>query len=237
MNKCRRIMALMARRLSRLGYGVLLFDLYGTGDSEGDFADARWDIWLEDVSRAHTWLRQRHGMQTDVLALRLGALLAVESCVSATPLPGRLVLWQPVAQGDSYLTQFLRLRLAAAMMDSAREKESTRSLRQALAGGQPVEVAGYLLAPALAEAVAARQLSPPRCSWSSAHWIEVGSAPGGGLSPASQRAIDAWKQAGLAVQGAVVAGEAFWTTPEITVVPGLLEATEEVFGSAAARGR
>ena len=45
MNKSRRLVALQARRLAAAGFGVLVPDLYGTGDSAGDFAEARWSIW------------------------------------------------------------------------------------------------------------------------------------------------------------------------------------------------
>ena len=48
MNRSRRMVLLQARRMVELGYQVLIVDLYGTGDSEGDFADARWAIWRAD---------------------------------------------------------------------------------------------------------------------------------------------------------------------------------------------
>jgi alpha/beta superfamily hydrolase len=40
MNKARRMAALQARALAALGYGVLLLDLHGCGDSSGDFGDS-----------------------------------------------------------------------------------------------------------------------------------------------------------------------------------------------------
>ena len=50
MNKSRRMFALLAERLATLGVGTALIDLYGTGDSEGDFGDARYDVWLDDMT-------------------------------------------------------------------------------------------------------------------------------------------------------------------------------------------
>ena len=41
MNKSRRMAALQARAFAKAGYGVLLLDLYGCGDSSGDFSDAK----------------------------------------------------------------------------------------------------------------------------------------------------------------------------------------------------
>jgi exosortase A-associated hydrolase 2 len=52
MNKSRRMAALQARALAAAGWHVLQIDLFGTGDSEGDFAEATWDAWLEDIATA-----------------------------------------------------------------------------------------------------------------------------------------------------------------------------------------
>ena len=41
MNKCRPMLALTARQLAARGVQVLAVDLHGTGDSSGEFRDAR----------------------------------------------------------------------------------------------------------------------------------------------------------------------------------------------------
>ena len=41
MNRARRMVALQARDLAAAGWDVLQLDLFGTGDSQGDFGDAR----------------------------------------------------------------------------------------------------------------------------------------------------------------------------------------------------
>src|SRR3546814_14690353 len=61
MNRSRRMAALQARALAALGIDVLLLDLFGTGDSAGDFRDARWEIWREDAMAAVAWLGARCG--------------------------------------------------------------------------------------------------------------------------------------------------------------------------------
>ena len=42
-----------------MGFGVLQIDLFGCGDSSGDFSDARWDIWKQDIAAAREWLEER----------------------------------------------------------------------------------------------------------------------------------------------------------------------------------
>ena len=59
MNKARRMAALQSRRLAAAGYAVLEIDLFGCGDSSGDFADAKWDIWKQDLQFALVWLKSR----------------------------------------------------------------------------------------------------------------------------------------------------------------------------------
>ncbi len=74
LNKSRRMIAQQARRLAAAGFGVLIPDLYGTGDSAGDFGDARWEIWREDLARCAVWLRQRGHESLILWGVRLGGL-------------------------------------------------------------------------------------------------------------------------------------------------------------------
>ena len=80
MNKSRRMVANQARDLSTAGFAVLQIDLLGCGDSSGDFGDASWDAWVDDVLLACGWLREKAGDAPLWLwGLRAGCLLAVEA--------------------------------------------------------------------------------------------------------------------------------------------------------------
>lgn len=118
MNKARRMQALQARQLAAAGFGVLIADPYGTGDSAGEFEAARWDDWRADLL-TQVWLHDRGYGTVLPWGVRLGALLAMELAVElAAP---RLLLWQPVSDGSQYLRQFLRLRLAAERLKGSSE--------------------------------------------------------------------------------------------------------------------
>jgi exosortase A-associated hydrolase 2 len=230
MNKSRRMLAMMARRMSAMGYGALLLDLFGTGESEGDFVDARWSIWKEDIGCAVRWLAQRAPGPIHFLALRSGALLATDFAEQSASALGRLVLWQPVVNGELFLTQFLRLRLAASMMDSQRERESTQQLRRRFDSGEAVEVAGYTLAPELAQALVAQDLGARVVrAVDQISWMEVVTSAERSLSPVSMRVIEHWRTAGVPVETSIVIGEPFWSSPEITLAPALLDATVAAF--------
>ena len=233
MNQSRRMAALQARRFAAAGLGVLLLDLYGTGDSSGGFEDARWDIWCGDVAAALDWLEAQGRPPAALWGLRLGGLLAM---AAARDRPGRVtraVLWQPVTKGKTMLTQFLRLRVAAGMsgsgMSGSGARETTDALRQALKEGQSIEVAGYRLAPELTAAVDAAELAPlaPPADCR-VDWLEIASGADTPLSPGAGRIVEAWRTQGARVSTRVVTGEPFWsmqTLFEPVLVPGLWDQT------------
>ncbi len=225
MNQSRRMAALQARAFAARGYGVLQIDLYGCGDSSGDFRDARWSIWKQDLALACDWLAQRVSGPISLWGLRLGALLALDFSRDATMPFERLILWQPVTNGKSHLNQFLRLRIASAMLaddaDSASASTSA-TLRTLLAGGASVEVAGYELASELAAAIDLQEASAnvPR---QPVHWFD--STTAGTMAPKVERHLQRWREAGVQLQLHPVDGVPFWASSEIAECPAMLAAT------------
>jgi exosortase A-associated hydrolase 2 len=231
MNKSRRMTALAARRLAQQGYAVLQIDLHGCGDSDGDFGDATWASWLQDVRAARTWLRQRSAAPLWLWGLRAGSLLAAAAAAAAADLdaadepaePVSLLLWQPVIAGKQHLQQFLRLKVAGEMM-SGDSKGVMAALKQTLADGTAVEIAGYTLAPGLAHGLDTAELAPPARPGRIV-WLELSSRPEPALAPASIKCIERWEAAGWQLESAVVPGPTFWQTVEIEEAPALLDAT------------
>lgn len=228
MNKSRRMWTLLAERLHARGLGVMVPDLFGTGDSEGDFADARWPQWREDLSVLARFAVEAGARQISVCALRLGAALALDWLARSSPQPvDRVVLWQPVVNGSVLLTQFLRLRLAASLRQTAPASETTTRLRERLAAGESLEIAGYELAHELARDIDALRLEallPPVATPVS--WFELQADPARGLAPASSAVVTRWRAADRQVETQVIAAEAFWSMPEITVAEALIDASE-----------
>lgn len=229
MNRARRMVALQARLLAEVGVDVLLLDPFGTGDSAGDFGDATWEIWREDVKAAMAWLSERIGGKVGLWGLRLGALLAADVAAADAGSIARLVLWQPVLSGERHLTQFLRLRLAASM-GMGLERDSIKGLRRRLSDGESLEVAGYELAPSLANAMASLGLQSliEKQGTLRVDWLEVVSGDQPSLAAGSQQIVDALKQRGLPLAAEAVSGEPFWAIQEITLAPNLLRATTDV---------
>jgi exosortase A-associated hydrolase 2 len=139
----------------------------------------------------------------------------------------RLVLWQPVTNGEQFLSQFLRFRLASEMLAGGAATSALRELRAELARGRALEIAGYELHPDLAQAIESLQLGALPAATKRVDWLEVGAEASAGVRPGSQRVTERWKAAGFDVRTATVAGEPFWSTIEIAVCEPLLDATTE----------
>lgn len=224
MNRARRMATLLALDAAAAGADSLVFDLGGTGDSAGDFADARWDDWRGDACAAVSWLAERTDGPITLVGLRLGAFLALAAARAAAGAVGRIVLWQPVTSGKTMFTQFLRVRVAAAMAQGA-DGETTQGLRARLEAGETLAVAGYGIAPELARALDGLSLADEAAPAVPVDWLELGPDDGREPAPASRRVIEAWRAAGAAVDARIVAGEPFWSIQETTVAPALLAAT------------
>ena len=222
MNKSRRMAALQSRAFARAGYAVLQIDLLGCGDSSGDFGDATWVDWVDDVVAAARWMQQRHAQPLWLWGLRAGCLLACEAAQRIEP-PCNLLLWQPPATGKLLLQQFLRLKLAGDLLGGP-AKGAMDTLRAKLAAGKAVEVAGYSLASALASGLEGAILAAPPGRGQIA-WLELSTREDATLLPASQGVIERWRQAGHELTAQVVQGPAFWQTNEIEEAPVLIDAT------------
>lgn len=232
LNCTRRVVAQQARALAGAGYGVLQMDLSGCGDSEGHFADATWEAWLQDAQRAHRWLREHASGPLWLWGMRAGALLATALANDLSE-PCHLLLWQPAINGQQQLQQFLRLHTASQWLGAG--KASGQTPAQMLDNGQPVDIAGYTLSPALARGLAAARLQPPRRPPGQLVWLELAAQADPVLSPASEKQIAVWRAAGWAVSAQSLTGPLFWQTVATDDAPALVQATLDAFTKTAAQ--
>jgi exosortase A-associated hydrolase 2 len=221
MNKARHVAAALSRVLAQAGYDVLLPDLFGTGDSEGDFGDATLDLWRADIDAAIAHLNSPSSLH--LIGLRAGGLLAADAAMRHQA--RSLVLLHPQTDGRQQLTQFLRLRVAGSLMGDGK-KESVSELRQTLADGGSLEIAGYRLSSQLAADLdSLRLIDMPPTSTGSVYWIDLAPQAGRPLMPASQRVIDAWAERGVVTRSKSVVCDQFWATQEIAYCAEIVNET------------
>jgi len=232
MNRSRHVIAAFARGCAARGIGVLVLDPFGTGDSEGDFSEAGWDIWRDDIATAVAWLAEQGPEPISIGGLRLGGSLAAAVAADRPGRFARLVLWQPVTNGQTYLKQFLRIRLAADLSDGA--GQDTKSLMAALEAGETVEVAGYDLPPALAKGIEALRLGPlGLAARTPVIWMEVAARDDTTLSPAASRMISDWQARGIDVVAKPVKDEAVWNLQIRVEMHDFVRAAVEAMGEVA----
>lgn len=229
LNRCRHMMAAFARAMAAEGMGVLILDLYGTGDSEGRFEAASWDGWKADLEAAALWLEAKSRTLGGVLAIRTGALLALDWLADTERSISRLALWAPVTGGTQFITQFLRLRVAEAMARPDGTKETTKDLKALIDQGETVEVGGYGLTRDICNGLenAKAAALPPRGS--DVRWYELCQSADDDLAPGPMRTIKSWQEDGIPVTPAVIEGPAFWSLQEPEHVPALIKATVSGF--------
>jgi exosortase A-associated hydrolase 2 len=226
MHKSRQIVANTARELAADGYRVMLLDLTGCGDSGGDFADASWQVWLQDARFAIRTLAEFGSEPLSLWGLRLGALLACELAQGRTDI-SRLVLWQPVLNGEQQVDQFLRLKTAATVVSDAITFDR-KSLWHELRAGRSLNIAGYELPAILALEMSRARLNDllPPCP---VHWLEIGATAAGNPSAASEHVIARWREQGLEIGATFVQGEPFWRMVDARENPQLQLSTMKLF--------
>ncbi|MGB1108862.1 MAG: hydrolase 2, exosortase A system-associated [Gammaproteobacteria bacterium] len=214
MNKSRHMVTLMSERLALAGFGVMVFDPSGTGDSSGDFSDARLSHWHAELRALIDHLQAIRPLPLFAWGLRFGNLLL--NAFDEDELAGAL-LWQPMASGKELINQTLRLRVMSSRMEGV-EGESAKALKARLEAGQVLEVAGYGLHPEMVGGLEQLSFGVPGAP---SAWMELSKADA--LPPGRQKLLE-----GLSREPELhlLEGEPFWSTAEIATAPSLLDASE-----------
>lgn len=216
-NKSRRMWSLISETVCDRGSAVLLFDYSSTGDSQGEFAEATLQNWTDDLCAVINVCQSRFpDVPLECIALRTGAIVYLEALKKlSTSIPGILIA--PVTNGKQFISQFLRLRLAANMV-SGEKKESMASLNQLLEQEGVIEVAGYALNKQLVSEISSFTATDA-CPSAEIRILDIVSDEGDGMSPAIQKIADSWTNLDVSL----VCGVKFWATQEIAVNLSLVE--------------
>ena len=232
LNKSRHLMSQLARSVAQRGFAASIVDVYGTGDSEGEFERATWERWVSDVCAAAEWCAGKGFPVTHTVGVRLGCSLAAAAVARLAQPLRSAVFWQPVPEGSRLVEQFLRLRVAASMMDQGK-RETVKDLRQRLAAGETLEIAGYELSGELIaalDAVRIAELATPAIG--QIHWMEVvreAKPP----TPPTAAAMESLRGRGCVVDYGQVIGDPFWSATELVAAPELVSRTTAVLCAAA----
>jgi exosortase A-associated hydrolase 2 len=231
MNQMRRMVRLAAEALAERGVASCIFDLYGTGDSSADFADATVERWLDDCRQMVDRLDAQDGADATPLVLigcRLGAALAARVSHHLARRPAALVAWAPVLQGRQQLSSMLR---AASVARMQRPDDAGADPKALWAQGRIATVAGYPVSPVLAGQLEALDATAvPAVTSAVLFDLRAVVDDRGAVTPsdAVTRRAAAWTDQGVSCSVHAVAGPAFWNVADLVDVPELVDATAEV---------
>lgn len=101
-----RMFRVLADRVSRAGFPAMRFDYSCTGDSAGDCDQGRVAQWIADIHTADREIVVRSGATNVVwVGLRFGATLALLASRDEEARNRRLIVWDPVMSGNTYLKE------------------------------------------------------------------------------------------------------------------------------------
>lgn len=229
MNKARRMMSLQARALSDVGFGCVLFDLFGTGDSSGEFSASSWNIWKSDLNIISQWVSDQNNTNYCYLTLRLGSLLALDSILFYNLRPAAIALWQPIISGSTAMRQILRLYSLRNFHDQ-NNRTNTQAILKKFEQDKSLEVAGYEINIDLYHSINNIELSNFTLDFEcTALWSELCLTTPAAISPASSKICDKWQKTGTNIVRAPLTGPAFWASTDIIVVDKLITLTTNYF--------
>ncbi|TFW35382.1 hydrolase 2, exosortase A system-associated [Massilia horti] len=232
LNRTRRMASLQSRAFAAMGYTVLQIDLFGCGDSCGEFNAGRWELWKLDLGVAARWLRDRTNGPLLLWGVRLGGLLALDFAQHAQV--AGLILWQPFMSGRACINQFLRLRLAELQQNApANAPRSTAALRAQLAVHGVIEVGGYEVAVPLVKAIDACHASNIKLPPCTVHWFANGDPVSPRLIATAGALATQWANDGVTLHFHTVNGAEFWGGDDVIECTALLDATSAVFSGSA----
>jgi len=222
MNRSRHVVANQARRFADHGYNCLLVDHFGTGDSQGELSEASWSTWCADIAVIYKWLQEKYGeLETVLWGMRLGCLLAANVVSADSSISNKLLFWQPVTDGNKYITQMLRQRIAH-LVERGLPKQSTQQMREALYGGDSIEIGGYQVSGQFAMELESQKMGDSvHFSNCEVYWLQQENVSGAALPIASKKIVDALGGIGNNVSVITFNSAPIWQLHERVVVEDL----------------
>lgn len=229
MNKSRKMMKSMLE-ISAEGGDGFLFDLFGTGDSEGHFEQATWTKWKQNLGDyVESVMSTGDYTSVEFICLRTGSLLLNDWLNDSQKHENEWSIsgihyWNPVVKAQQFNTQFLRLKLAAEMMKSDGDKRTTKDLMADLQQTGKLEVAGYMLNAVLIDEMLEASIGLPE-SYANTALFYYDVSGRGSLTPAISNAASSVRQAENHNIHSIK-GLQFWSTQEISMCEELLFTTK-----------
>lgn len=199
-------LARWSKQLAMRGVSVLRYHPFGTGESDGTYADVTLNSVVKDaVFAQHIARQQIRDSHIGYFGLRFGATVSI--LAAALHPADFLVLWCPVTSLGKYFRELLRSQVTADAVHRSRMRTTGQMIAD-LEAGRNVDVWGDELSPGLYRQMAAMQALPDTPPARNVLWL---------VRPADEKAavpiVERWKGLGSYVDFQVIPETAFWEYP------------------------
>jgi exosortase A-associated hydrolase 2 len=229
MNKSRRLISLQAREFANIGFHTIVPDLFGTGDSEGEFGEASWDIWVQDLEALVRWANHSFRAKVTLWGVRFGSLLIPPVLERILDKADRLVFWNPMNDGAQFSRELFRLARAGNLVGTHEGKPGEKGGGTALES-EKWEIGGYEIPRNLAEAAKRIRMEDLSNVGIGVLWAEVVRSTGLPPPKRTRDVLEVLSDSSMAISHVRIQGDLYWGTSEITVIPKLVRETTDWMG-------
>ncbi len=133
----------LSRQLCHSGFSVLMFDLRGCGDSDGNFASVHLTDWLADIETAIATLCSHVSLSgVGLIGLRFGAYLSLYCALQHADISESIWI-EPVLHPLDYLRKSLRHKLIKELYTSDKVVSNRDNLLRDLQQYHSIDFDGY----------------------------------------------------------------------------------------------
>ena len=225
MNRSKRMYILCARLLANNGCYSFCFDLSGTGDSEGAWGDFDYPDWLENLKDVIEYVQAKNFQKITFVSLRFGALIALDALSNVDVPIEKCIFWDPVDNGEVYMRQLIRMKIAASMAEHS-IKITTKDILEEFNSKGSVEIGGYQISNEIYKHVSQLKFVntvDTAIEKTSIHWMQTGKTEGRAKKTFPLSIKKEWAQQ-IAFHD--VDDVRFWMQQETTIAPELLRQTQ-----------
>lgn len=136
----------LANDLSAKDIPVCRIDLFGQGDSDGDFNNANITEWNTNILDAiNSFKKTYHLTEIILCGIRFGGTLAMSLANDVSNDLHRLILIDPIINGQQYIESVLRTNLTYQMVTYGEIHDTRDILIDRLRSGESINIDGYLI--------------------------------------------------------------------------------------------
>ncbi len=229
-NKTRHHITRSANNAYHLGIESIIFDHFGSGDSEGELSQVTLSLWQSDILKQIKDIKA-HSPEDIFLSVPLSAALLLSTEILNEI--DALILVQADFNGKKFVQQLKRLSLAADLNHSA--SESNKKADQLNVNPALLDIAGYQIPAALLAELSGQSIATlARCD-TTCYWFEwQNSAQSNSLGRVKQQQLLASKAKQFALFTTLDCK--FWQLTELQLADDFLLQEQQLFSQLVCKG-